>query len=64
MDVNVLHRIEGDVAHFQTLTFWTSEESIKDFTGNEVLKAKYYPEDEDFPLKFEEYVRHYQVTKN
>lgn len=63
LDVNILHRIEEDVAHFQTLTFWTSEEAIKKFAGSEVLKAKYYPEDEDFLLEFEEHVSHYQVTK-
>ncbi|SHF08773.1 hypothetical protein SAMN05443144_105145 [Fodinibius roseus] len=63
LKITILHRIEEEIAHFETLTFWTSEEAIKKFAGSEVLKAKYYPEDQDFLLEFEEHVRHYKVTK-
>ena len=30
--------------------------------GDDLLKAKYYPEDQDFLLEFEETVQHYTVT--
>jgi hypothetical protein len=30
--------------------------------GNEVLKAKYYDEDKDFRLDFEDQVQHYTVV--
>lgn len=63
LGVYLLHRIDGEVAHFQTLTFWTSEEAIRAFADDDVLKAKYYPEDEDFLLEFEEQVRHFEVTE-
>lgn len=57
----VLRRIEGERAHFLTLTFWDSVESIKKFAGEDYEKARYYPEDKDFLLEFEEKVAHYEV---
>lgn len=62
-EVYLMHRIEEDIAHFQTLTFWDSEDSIRNFAGENVLKAKYYPEDKNFLLEFEELVRQYEVFK-
>ncbi len=63
LGVYLFHRIEGEVAHFQTLTFWSSEEAIRAFAGDEVLCAKYYPEDQEYLLEFEEQVQHYEVTE-
>lgn len=57
----VLRRIEGEQAHFLTLTFWDSVESIKNFAGEDYEKARYYPEDKDFLLEFEEKVTHFEV---
>ena len=59
--VYVLRRIEGDRAHFLTLTLWDSIEAIARFAGAEIEKAKYYPEDEEFLLEFEPTVAHYTV---
>jgi len=59
--VHVLRRIEGEQAHFLTLTFWDSVDAIKKFAGEDFEKARYYPEDKDFLLEFEEKVTHYEV---
>lgn len=59
--VHVLRRIEGEQAHFLTLTFWDSVEAIKKFAGEDFEKARYYPEDQDYLLEFEEKVSHYEV---
>src|SRR5262245_23614348 len=59
--VHVLCRIEGDQAHFLIITFWESVDAIKRFAGKEYEKARYYPEDEEFLLEFEENVAHYEV---
>jgi heme-degrading monooxygenase HmoA len=59
--VYVLQRIEGDRAHFLTLTFWESLESIKAFAGEDIEKAKYYPDDSEYLLEFEPTVAHYEV---
>ena len=57
----VLRRIEGDQAHFVTLTFWSTEEAIRAFAGEDIRRAMYYPEDRDFLLEFEPTVQHYDV---
>ena len=62
LDVAILRRDEGEVSHFLTVTRWSSEEAIRAFAGSEVLKAKYYPEDKDFLLEFEDRVQHYTLV--
>ena len=64
LGVHVLRRIEGDRAHFLTLTFWDSVEAIKKFAGPDYEKARYYPEDKDFLLEFEQNVAHYEVVQS
>ncbi len=49
--VYVLRRIEGDKAHFLTVSFWGSIEEVKAFAGPDPEKARYYPEDEGFLLE-------------
>ena len=63
LGVYLLHRIEGDVAHFQTLTFWSDEEKVRAFAGDDVLRAKYYPEDDAFLLDQETHVRHFDALE-
>ena len=60
--VRVLQRIAGDVCHFVTMTEWDSLDAIRAFAGEDVERAKYYPEDADFLLEFEPTVTHYEVV--
>jgi heme-degrading monooxygenase HmoA len=62
VDVSILRRDEAEVTHFLCVTHWQSEEHIRAFAGDELLKAKYYPEDADFLLEFEPEVQHYEVA--
>ena len=62
ISVHILERQEGEITHFITMTFWESMEAIRGFAGEEVEKAKYYPEDQDFLLEFEPRVVHYEVV--
>jgi len=62
LSVHVLERREGEVTHFITLTFWESLDAIRAFAGEDVEKAKYYPEDTGFLLEFEPRVVHYEVV--
>ncbi len=62
LSVHVLRRQDGDVTHFITLTFWESLEAIRGFAGEDISRAKYYPEDKDFLLEFEPTVVHYEVV--
>ncbi|MBE1158805.1 antibiotic biosynthesis monooxygenase [Dyella acidiphila] len=61
LDVAILRREDGDVTHFLTVTHWTGEQAIRAFAGDDLLKAKYYPEDAEFLLEFESNVQHYEV---
>jgi heme-degrading monooxygenase HmoA len=61
--VYVFRRLEGDVAHFLLTTFWDSLDSIRAFAGDDVERARYYPEDEAFLLELEPTVTHYEVLE-
>ena len=60
--VYVMRRVEGDRAHFLTLSFWNSIDDVKRFAGPDPERAKYYPADEVFLLDFEPTVGHYEVV--
>jgi len=62
LGVYILERKEGGVTHFVTLTFWEDLDSIEKFAGEDVERARYYPEDKDFLLEFEPLVKHYEVV--
>jgi heme-degrading monooxygenase HmoA len=62
LDVAILRRDEGGLTHFLTVTHWQSEDAIRAFAGDDLLRAKYYAEDEDYLLEFEPCVQHYVVT--
>ncbi len=61
LGAQVFRRDDGEVAHFLTLSYWENEDAIRAFAGDDLCKAKYYPEDEGFLLEFEPRVTHYDV---
>ena len=56
-----LRNIRENAGHFTLITFWGNLVVIKNFAGEDFEKAKYYPEDENFLLEFEEKVTHHEV---
>ena len=56
-----LSRTEGDVAHFEMLTFWDDFAAIKRFAGEDHQLAKYYDFDRAFLVELEPKVLHYTV---
>lgn len=54
-------RRDGDKTEFLTISFWDSEESIRQFAGDDIDAAVLYPEDDRFLVDREAFVRHYQV---
>ncbi len=56
-----LHRIDGDLAHFDMLTFWDDVEAIKRFAGEAYETAKYYDFDADYLVEMEPKVRHHAI---
>ena len=59
--VYVLRKDEGDKTEFLLLSFWDSIESVRSFSGPEPEKAVFYPEDENFLIKFDKTVTHFDV---
>lgn len=53
----------GAVTHFYTLSLWENIEAIKGFAGEDIQKAKYYPEDTNYLLEFETFVNHMEVLE-
>ena len=61
MSAKILRRIENKVCHFLTITEWDSYESIKQFAGENLEKARYYEGDKKYLLEFEDEVTHYET---
>ena len=59
--VYVLQRLEGPHAHFLLISLWDSLEAIRAFAGDDVEKARYYPEDAAYLVEMESTVTHYEV---
>ena len=58
----LLKRVAETTAEFTLISFWESFEAIQRFSGKDVDKAVYYPEDEHFLLGKEPWVIHYDVA--
>jgi hypothetical protein len=56
-----LSRTEGEVAHFEMLTFWDDVDAIKRFAGEDFELAKYYDFDRSFLIELEPQVLHYTL---
>ena len=57
----VLHRVEGDIAHFDMLSFWDDVDAIRRFAGEDYEVAYYYDFDDDFLIEKEPHVRHWEM---
>ena len=55
-------RSTGDEAEVFTLSLWSSYEDIKAFAGDDIAKARYYPEDTRYLLELEPTVRHFDAV--
>jgi len=61
ISLTFLKRLVNNEGNFTLITYWKNLEVIKNFAGQDFEQAKYYPEDDDFLLEFEEHVEHYEV---
>ncbi len=56
-----LHRADGDIVHFQMLSFWPDIAAIKRFAGEDYEIAKYYDFDRAFLIELEPHVTYYTL---
>ena len=59
--VFVLRRPLGEETEFLLISLWDSEDAIRAFAGDDLTKAYYYPEDDDFLLEFTPQSTHYEI---
>lgn len=50
-----------EVVEFLLISFWDSIDAIQAFAGSEIVKARYYPEDDKYLLDKPDKVLHYDV---
>jgi heme-degrading monooxygenase HmoA len=60
--VFVLRRNEDGKTHFWFISLWESGGAIRKFAGEDIEKARYYPEDKDYLFELEPNVTHYEVA--
>jgi heme-degrading monooxygenase HmoA len=58
----LLWRIEGDRAEFITMSLWESRAPIEAFAGQDIDKAVFYPDDEQFLIERDLTVQHYEIA--
>ncbi len=59
----LLHRTVGGRAEFLTLSLWDSLDAIRAFAGDDVERARFYPEDDAFLVDRELTAAHWEVTE-
>src|SRR5262245_1130027 len=62
--VLALRRVHGDNAEFLLLTLWDSLDSVREFAGDDVEQAVFYPDDDAFLVDRDLRVAHYEVMRN
>jgi heme-degrading monooxygenase HmoA len=60
--VLVLRRDDGDRTEIGTLTLWDSLDAIRAFAGDDVERARFYPQDDEFLVERGERATHYDVA--
>jgi heme-degrading monooxygenase HmoA len=58
----LLRRVTDNQAHFPIITRWQSWEAFHRFAGEDLERALYYPEDENYLHELEPHVTHYELA--
>jgi hypothetical protein len=55
--------LDDERAEIVTLSWWKDKQSIVAFAGNDIDRARYFPEDDRYLLTRPETVQHYESTE-
>ena len=58
----VFRRVLGSECEFLVVSLWESREAIKKFAGDDIARARFYPEDDRFLVNRDLTVNHYEVV--
>ena len=61
--VQILRRTVAGTTHFLFISFWESVDAIRGFAGEDIERARYYPEDRTYLLELEPTVSHHEVVE-
>ena len=59
--VLILRRFNDGRAEFMLISLWESLEAIRRFASDDIDRAVYYPEDENYLLSLDPHVDHYEL---
>jgi heme-degrading monooxygenase HmoA len=57
----ILRRVVGESCEFVTVSVWDSLDDVRGFAGDDVERAVFYPEDDDFLVDRELVVHHWEL---
>lgn len=58
----LMRHLGNGVTEVTTLSWWTSEDAIRAFAGDDIQTARYYPEDDRFLVERPLHVDHFRVV--
>ena len=58
----LLRRPDADAVEFMFVSFWDSMDALREYTGGDPERPKYYPQDKAALLELPEGVEHYDVV--
>jgi heme-degrading monooxygenase HmoA len=64
LGVQVFRELRDGVAHFTTVSYWTSREEIKAYAGQDIEKPHHLPKDAEYLLELPTHVRHFDLLVN
>lgn len=64
LGVTVLRRPLGEETEFVFVSWWDDMASIVGFAGEDINRARFFPEDDEFLTQRDEQVHHYSVDRD
>jgi heme-degrading monooxygenase HmoA len=62
LGVQVLRQTRDGIAHFITISYWSSRQDIKAYAGDDIEKTHHLPKDAEFLLELPPFVQHYDIV--
>ncbi|MDZ8052978.1 MAG: antibiotic biosynthesis monooxygenase family protein [Aulosira sp. ZfuVER01] len=62
LGAQVLRRIDGNNTEFTVISYWESRDAIRKFAGNDIEKVRPLPRDNQYLIKPETKVKHFDVV--
>ena len=61
LGVEVLRQTSDGIAHFQTISYWSTREEIRAYAGADIEKPHHLEKDAEYLLELPESVQHFDI---